>query len=115
MQDFRNVEAWVKAHELVLRIYRETGAMPHEEAFGITFQLRRSAIAIATRIAEGCGRENNIDFANDLRRAIASCNELEYLVLLARDLQLWSAELSDELITNTIQTRKMTYGFLRKL
>jgi four helix bundle protein len=62
MQDFHHVEAWKKAHSLVLEIYRETRTLPREEIFGVTMQLRRSAVAIATRIAEGCGREHNAEF-----------------------------------------------------
>ena len=57
MRDFREVGAWPKAHALVLRIYRETKALPREEMLGVTMLIRRSATAIATRIAEGSGRE----------------------------------------------------------
>jgi len=87
MQDFRNIEAWRKAHNLALSVYRETLTLPKDEVFGLTIQLRRSATAIATRIAEGTGRSVVIEFAGDLRRAAPSCNELEYLIVLARDLR----------------------------
>jgi hypothetical protein len=56
MQDFRNIDAWKKAHNLVLSIYRETLSLPKEEVFGVTIQLRRTATSVATRIAEGTGR-----------------------------------------------------------
>jgi four helix bundle protein len=115
MQDFQNIDAWKKAHALVLAVYRETQAMPREEVFGVTNQLRRSSVAIATRLAEGSGRDANIEFAIDLRKAQASCNELEYLILLARDLGYWKAETCAHLTTSTIEVRKMTHGLLRKL
>jgi len=115
MQDFKNVGAWKKAHLLVLRVYQETNTLPREEIFGVTMQLRRSSVAIATRIAEGCGRDKDADFAVDLRRAAASCHELEYLVLLARDLHLWAAELSEPITADTIEVRKMIFGLLQKL
>lgn len=115
MQDFRNSDVWVKAHALTLRIYKATQSMPREEVFGITIQLRRSATAIATRIAEGCGRTGNIEFAVDLRKAAAGCNELEYLILLARDLEYWNPELSEDLIAAAAEVRKMIFGLLRKL
>jgi len=114
MQDFRNVEAWNKAHQVVLRVYRETQALPREEIFGITMQLRRSAVLIATRIAEGCGRDSDADFAVDLRRAISGCSELEYLVLLAKDLKLWEPNLCDSVSASVVEVRKMIYGLLRK-
>jgi four helix bundle protein len=115
MQDFRNVEAWQKAHALVLAVYRDTQTMPREEIFGVTMQLRRGSTAIATRIAEGTGRSSDADFAVDLRRAGASCNELEYLFLLARDLGYWKPEISEALIVQVVQVRKVIYGLVRKL
>jgi four helix bundle protein len=114
VQDFRNIEFWHKAHVLVLAIYREAQSLPKEEVFGLTIQLRRSATAIATRIAEGCGRENNMEFAADLQKAQASCNELEYLIELAKDLTYWKPESSAKLTTETIEVRKMIHGYLRK-
>ena len=59
--------------------------------------------------------KGSIEFAADLRRAISSCNELEYLLLLAKDLNLWKAALSDELMSDTIEVRKMIFGLLRSL
>jgi four helix bundle protein len=55
LQDFKNVETWKKAHALTLTIYEETRSLPKDEMFGISFQLRRTAIAIAARISEGVG------------------------------------------------------------
>jgi four helix bundle protein len=115
MQDFRNVEAWRKAHALVLSVYAETRAMPREEMFGVTMQLRRGAAAIATRIAEGTGRSSDAEFAGDLRKAASGCNELEYLFVLTRDLGYWNAELCDSRVTEVVAVRMLIYGLLRKL
>ena len=112
MQDFQKIDAWRKAHALVLAVYRETQSMPREEIFGVTNQLRRSALAIASRIAEGSG---GVEFAVALRKAQASCNELEYLILVARDLGYWKPEAGERLTVDTIEVRKMTHGLLRKL
>ncbi len=86
MQDFRELEVWKKAHELALAVYRGTEALPKHEVFGLTVQLRRSAVSVPMKIAEGCGREGDGEFAVQLQRARASCSELEYLLLLCRDL-----------------------------
>ena len=110
MQDFRNVDAWKKAHGLALRIYQETKSLPRDETLGITMQLRRSATAIASQIAGGCGSEGNCDFAVDLRKAAAQCSELEYLVLLTKDLALWPPTLSDELMASAVEVRKMIFN-----
>ncbi len=115
MQDFRKLDAWMKAHALVLAVYRETQTMPRDEVFGVTIQLRRSALGIATRIAEGAGRDANVEFSVDLRKAQAACNELEYLILVARDLDFLKTEVFERLTADTIEVRKMTHGLLRKL
>jgi four helix bundle protein len=92
-----------------------TQLLPKEEVFGVTMQLRRTATAIPTRIAEGCGREVNGEFVADLRRGLVACNEMEYLLLLAKDLGYLTAEIHDGLNAETIEVRKMVYGLLRKL
>ena len=113
MQDFRNLEVWRKAHALVLAVYRETLNLPKEEVFGITIQLRRAATAVATRIAEGAGRSATMEFAGDLRHSAVSCNELEYLIVLARDLSYWKPEIAEPLLADTIEVRKVLFGLLR--
>lgn len=115
MQSFHTLDVWKRSHALTLATYRATQTLPRDEIFGITMQLRRGATAIATRIAEGSGRETNSDFAIDLRKAVAGCNEVEYLILLAKDLQHLQPELGDELTKETIQVRKMLFGLLRRL
>ena len=57
MQDFHSLDVWKRAHELVVSIYNATKAMPREEVFRVSMQLRRSSVSIATRIAEGCRRK----------------------------------------------------------
>ena len=115
MKDFRNIDAWRKAHDLVLSLYRETLNLPKEEVFGITIQLWRSATAVATRIAEGAGRGMPTEFATDLRRAAVSCNEREYLIVPARDLQYWNTDVAEKLIADTVEVRKMMFGLLRTM
>ncbi|HEX4156189.1 MAG TPA: four helix bundle protein [Acidobacteriaceae bacterium] len=115
MQDFRGLDVWKRAHALVLNVYRATQALPREEVFGVTMQLRRGVVGVATRIAEGCGRENDLEFAADLRRGVAGCSVVEYLILLARDLEYLNSEISDRLTGEVVEVRKMIYGRLRKL
>ena len=115
MENFRNLEAWKKAHQLVLTIYRESQRLPKEEIFGVTMQLRRGAANIATKIAAGSGRDSVGEKAADWHKAAAVTNEIEYTVVLATDLGYFSAELSSELIASVAEVRKMLYGLLRKL
>lgn len=99
----------------MLAIYRASQDLPKEEVFGITIQLRRAATSIPTRIAEGCSREARSEFTADLRRSVAASNELDYLLLLAKDLGYLKPEIHDSLSTETVEVRKMIYGLLRKL
>ena len=100
---------------MVLAIYGATGELPSSENFGLTHQLRRSAANVATRIAEGCGRDSNAEFAVELRRAKAAASELEYLLLLAHDLRYVGEERHRELTESVVEVRKMISGLLRRL
>ncbi len=115
MRDFRQLEVWVKAHVLVQAVYRATKRLPREEIFGLTVQLRRSATAVATRIAEGCGVDSDADFAGYLQRAKARASELEYLLLLARDLGYLPEEEFVGLTADVVTVKKMLSGFVRRI
>ena len=99
----------------MLSVYRATQNLPKEEVFGVTIQLRRTAAAVATRIAEACGRDASSEFAADLRRSTVACNETEYLLLLAKDLGYLKPDTHESLSAETVEVRKMIYGLLRKL
>lgn len=86
MQDYKQLKVWDEAHKLTLEIYSVTKRFPKEELFVLTSQMRRSSAAIPTNIAEGCGRESSKDYAHFLQIAVASAFELNYQILLARDL-----------------------------
>ena len=112
MQDYQNVDTWKKAHELVLRVYQESKALPRDETFGIIMQLRQNATAIASGLAAGCGRTANGDAAIKLRKAAAHCSELEYMILLTRDLALWPPMLCDEVTASAVDIRTRISGIL---
>jgi four helix bundle protein len=115
MQDFRELSTWKKAHTIVLHIYKASESLPQSENFGLLLQLRRSATIIATRIAEGAGKDLPSEFSFDLQRARAAANELEYLLLLARDLSYFPQELHTVLTDEVIEVRRMISGLMKKL
>ncbi len=115
MKDFHDLDVWRRAHQLVLKLYKVSEDWPKGESFGLTHSVRRSATGLATRIAEGCGRDSNIEFAVELRRAKAEASELEYLVLLARDLGHLGPDDHEKLTAEIVEVRKMVSGLLRKL
>lgn len=106
---------WQKAHELVLEIYRDSSRFPTDERFGLTAQLRRAAASIASNIAEGCGRGTNKDFARFLGIAAGSASEVEYQILLARDLGYLSDEDFDPLNAGVNEVKRMLNSFIQSL
>ena len=85
MQDYRNLIAWQRAHELTLEVYRVTRAFPPGERFALTSQLRRAASSIGMNIAEGAGRATRADFRRFLSMAAGSASEVQYQLELAQD------------------------------
>ena len=86
MQRFQDLKVWQRSHALALDIYRLTAKFPPEERFGLTSQLRRAAVSVPTNIAEGSKRKSGHDYARFLNIAEGSIAEVEYLMLLSRDL-----------------------------
>lgn len=86
MQNFRGLNVWRKGHRLTLQIYKITAGFPQDERFGLTSQLRRACASICANLAEGCCRSSAKDFARFVDMAISSASEVEYFLLLARDL-----------------------------
>ena len=86
MKDFRDLKVWEKAHAITLEIYRVTNSFPRDERYGLTSQIRRCSASFAANIAEGCGRRGNGEFHRFLQVASGSASELDYHLLLARDL-----------------------------
>ena len=86
MRDYQKLRVWNDSRAFVLAVYRETGAFPTHERFGLTAQLRRAAVSIASNIAEGAGRNSRADYARFLDIALGSASECDAQVILARDL-----------------------------
>jgi four helix bundle protein len=114
MQNFRDFKVWAKAHALALSIYESTEVFPAAERFGLTSQMRRAAASVPTNIAEGCVRSSKADFGRFLYMAIGSASELEYLVLLARDLRMLSAAKHDGLTANVQEVKRMLAGLIAR-
>jgi four helix bundle protein len=115
MKDFHELKVWQNAHRLTLAIYRITAGFPREELYGLTSQLRRSCASIPANLAEGCGRNGDAEFARSCSIAMGSASELEYHLLLARDLKLIEPQSHDELSHHTIELKRMLTGLFQKL
>lgn len=115
MRDFRQLNVWEEAHKLTLEIYKMTKEFPKEELFGLTSQMRRASISIASNIAEGCGRGSNKEYAQFIQIALGSAYEIDYQLLLAKDLGYINAEKYDGLNERADKTKRQLAALLKKI
>lgn len=115
MRNFMQLEFWRRGHQLTLKIYKATQNFPREEMFGLTSQMRRAAMSIPSNIAEGCGRETNAELKRFLMIAAGSVSELQYQILLCKDLSHIREELYNELNEEIIAIRKLIFKYSEKL
>ena len=115
MQDFRNLKVWHKAHHATLHVYRATRKFPADERFGIVTQARRAAASMGANIAEGCGRRGDVELSRFLQIAMGSASELEYHLLLSRDLDYLPDQDYEELRTEVCEVKKMLSNFISNL
>ena len=115
MKDFRELKVWHKAHELTLDVYRATRAFPSEERYGLISQLRRSSASIPANLAEGSGRTGNAELAHFCSIAMGSASEVEYHLLLARDLKLLESSDYNQLAEQTIEVKRMLASLIVKI
>lgn len=115
MQDFNNLIVWRRAHDLALEIYRESQQFPLYERFGLTAQIRRAGTSVPSNIAEGCGRASRADFARFIQISIGSASELEYQLLLARDLSYIPHERWSALSEEAVEVRRMLISLYSRL
>ncbi len=115
MKDFHELQVWQKAHQLAFAVYHITGSFPREELYGLTSQLRRSCSSIPANLAEGCGRNGDAEFARFCSIAAGSASELEYQLLLAKDLELIKPRNYEELAQRTTEVKRMLSALLQKL
>ena len=104
---------WEKGHRLTLAVYETTARFPREELYGLTSQMRRSCAAIPANIAEGCGRGTNADLARFLQIALGSASELQYHLLLARDLSYLNPSAYKRLTREATEIERMLTSFIK--
>jgi four helix bundle protein len=115
MEDFKDLKVWVKAHELTLGIYRRTRSFPKEELYGLTSQLRRASASVGANIAEGCGRRSDGEMKRFLQIARGSASEVEYHLILCKDLELLSIDEFGDLETKVLEVQRMLAAFVQRL
>ncbi len=112
---FQDLRVWERAYELTLSVYRVTRSFPKDEKYGLTSQLRRAASSVGANIAEGCGRRSDPEMRRFLQIARGSANEVEYHLLLARDLQFLTEDAFKELEAMVLEVQRMLAAFVQRL
>ncbi len=115
MQDYRNLRVWQKAHKLTLEVYAVSAHLQKPDAWPVRDQMFRAAISVPSNIAEGTGRGSDPDFRRFLWHSLGSCNELEYDLLLARDLGFLPGPSHDRLADQVAEVRRMLSSLVRRL
>jgi four helix bundle protein len=115
MRNYRDLQTWKKAHLLTLDLYRMSRRFPREEMYGLTSQLRRAASSIGANLAEGCGRRTNNEMARFVRIALGSASELDYHLLLSRDLELLEESDYQRSAKTLVEVRKMLTSLLSSI
>jgi four helix bundle protein len=115
MSNFRNLLIWQKSKVLVTKIYTITNNFPKEEVFGLTPQIKRSAISIPSNIAEGLGRESSNEFLRFLKISIGSLFELQTQLEIAKNIIYLDEETFNNLYEDTRELERMIVSFTNKI
>lgn len=115
MHNYKKLEFWKKSHQITLEVYQLSKHFPVEERYNLTSQIRRSALSVPSNIAEGSGMKDTKHFIKYLNIARGSAFELEYQLLLAKDLQYINESIYKQSVAQVQEIQKMIYGFSARL
>ena len=114
IRSFTDLAAWKEGHTLVLMVYKITKQFPKEELFGLTSQMRRSAVSITSNIAEGFSRQSFKEKIQFYSIAQGSVTELQNQFFISKDVQYISIEIFNEVFKQSIKVHKIMNGLIKK-
>ncbi len=115
MRNFRDLKIWKRSFKLANNIYEQSKGMPNDEKFGLTSQIRRSAVSIPSNIAEGCSRRTNKDFTRFLEIALGSSFELETQLMFVYECIMLENKKVEVILHELNQIQKMINSFRSQL
>lgn len=115
VHNFKELIIWRKSIDLAWEVYQAVSVFPQDERFGLTSQIKRAVVSIASNIAEGSGRNSDKEFIHFLGIAKGSAYELLTQLFIADKLGLLSYDSTDGLISKIEEVQKMIHGFQEKL
>lgn len=115
MKTFRKLIIWQKSIAFVTRIYKSAIEFPKEELYGLTSQIKRSAVSVPSNIAEGYGRKSNKEFIRFLRIAMGSLFEIQTQLEIAKNLNFIDEEVYLDLYEDSREIERMLSSLIDKL
>lgn len=115
MRDHKKLRAFEMADEIAVLIYQVTKGFPKEELFGLTSQMRRSAVSVPSKIVEGCARDSQADYVRFLNIAFGSLRELHYQLNLSQQLGFLHNQDSSLIELKITEAEKALNALIRSL
>ncbi|HLA14959.1 MAG TPA: four helix bundle protein [Gemmatimonadaceae bacterium] len=115
MSDFKKLRVWRKAHALAINIHSAAGHVRGPHLASLRSQMVRAALSISTNIVEGSGQQSRREFGRFIRIALNSASELEYHLIVARDIKAIAPSDVDALANQTMEVRRMLHGLLARV
>ncbi|SNR67787.1 four helix bundle protein [Lutibacter agarilyticus] len=115
MRNFRKYQVWELGHQITLDVYKLTMSFPKNEQYGLTSQMKRASSSVPANIAEGCGRESEVEFKRFLVIANGSATELEYFLILVKDLNIVSEKDITNLVGKVDQLKRSLNKLISKI
>lgn len=114
-QPFQDLLVWQRAIEMNVAVYKLTATFPKQEIYGLTSQMQRAAVSVASNIAEGRGRLTPGEFKNFLGMAQGSNYELQTQMAIVRRLEMGDASLLESANNLSVEVGRMLSSFISKM
>ena len=111
MHNIKKLKIWNDSIDLCVDVYQALATMPNDEKYGLSSQIKRSAVSIPSNIAEGAGRDTNPQFSHFLNIAYGSSYELQTQLIISERLNFISSEVNESLLEKLNEVQKMVYVF----
>lgn len=115
MRDFKKLKIWQKGFEIGNDVFKFVESFPKEERFGLSTQITRAGVSIASNIAEGSSRSSNKDYGRFVEISLGSTFELETQVLIALSMEYGNQSVGNKLLSSLDEEQKMLIAFLKVL
>jgi len=115
VRNFRNLDVWKRSVEFTKEVYLLTSQFPNNEKFGLSSQLQRASVSIASNIAEGSSRRSEADFARFLEISMGSAFEVETQLVIAEQLNYLSEKRLQELLDTLAVIQKQINNLISRL